>query len=91
MSDDLWQRQEIESPCVNICVIHPEARLCIGCFRTSDEIRQWSRFTSDERREIMAGLAERGKILIKRRGGRGAKLHRDRGVETAVVFAPKED
>lgn len=91
MGDDLWKRDEIESPCVKICVIHPEARLCIGCFRTPDEIRRWSRYTSDERRAIMAELEARGKTLVKRRGGRGARLGRERGVEPAVVFAPKED
>ena len=91
MKDDLWKRQEIESPCVNICVIHPEARLCIGCFRSAEEIRKWSRITAEERREIMAGLAERGKTLVKRRGGRGARLHRDPMAAQTVVFAPKED
>ncbi|WP_323006954.1 DUF1289 domain-containing protein [Pseudorhodobacter sp.] len=91
MSDDLWTRQEIESPCVKICVIHPEARLCIGCFRTGEEIQKWSRLTAQERRDIMDVLAERGKTLTKRRGGRDARMQRTRGPEPAVVFAPKED
>ena len=38
MTDGVWKRDEIESPCVKICVLHPEARICLGCLRTADEI-----------------------------------------------------
>ena len=38
MSDELWKRQEIESPCVKICVVHPTERICIGCHRSVEEI-----------------------------------------------------
>ena len=59
MKDDVWRRDEIESPCVKLCAVHPAARLCVGCLRTVDEIANWSRMTSDERREIMAALPSR--------------------------------
>ncbi|HET7408839.1 MAG TPA: DUF1289 domain-containing protein, partial [Paracoccaceae bacterium] len=59
MTDEVWKRAEVESPCVNICVVHPEARICIGCHRTPDEIARWSRMTPEERRAIMAELADR--------------------------------
>ena len=36
--DEIWQRDEIESPCVKLCVVHPEARICVGCYRSIDEI-----------------------------------------------------
>lgn len=75
-NDDLWQRNEIDSPCVKICVIHPTERICTGCLRSIDEITRWSRFTPDERREIMALLPERKGLLTKRRGGRSARLMR---------------
>lgn len=70
MTDDIWKRAEIESPCVKICVIHPEARLCVGCYRSIDEIGTWSRKTPEERRAIMADLPGRSAQLTKRRGGR---------------------
>ena len=38
MSDDVWKRNEIESPCVKVCVLQPETRICFGCYRTGDEI-----------------------------------------------------
>ncbi len=74
MNDDIWARNEIESPCVNICVIHPEARICIGCHRTGEEITCWSRLSPEARRTIMADLPSRGTRLQQRRGGRAARL-----------------
>ncbi len=70
MSDDVWKRDEIESPCTKVCVLHPEARICLGCFRTGDEIAGWGRMTRDERREIMEVLPDRKSLLPGRRGGR---------------------
>lgn len=71
MSDDVWKRDEIESPCVKICVIHPQTRLCSGCYRSIDEIGSWSRMSPFERKEIMKVLPERELLAKpKRRGGR---------------------
>lgn len=77
MSDTpVWTRKEIESPCVRVCVVHPEARICTGCYRTVDEISRWSKMTPDERHTIMADLPGRATQLRKRRGGRAARLDR---------------
>ena len=78
MTDTPWTRNEIDSPCVNICVIHPEARLCTGCLRSIDEITQWSRLTPEARRALMAGLPARARLIAQRRGGRVARLKRPR-------------
>ena len=76
MTDEIWSRAEIESPCVKICVVHPEARICTGCLRTIDEITQWSRMTPEARRAVMAALPDRRATLSQRRGGRAARLKR---------------
>ncbi|WP_299879297.1 DUF1289 domain-containing protein [uncultured Sulfitobacter sp.] len=76
MSDEVWKRQEIESPCVKICVIHPETRLCTGCMRSIDEIGSWGRMSPEVRRAIMDELPSRAGLLTKRRGGRAARLAR---------------
>jgi uncharacterized protein len=68
--------EEIASPCVKLCVVHPEERICVGCFRSIDEISGWSRMTHDERASVMAELPERAPRLAKRRGGRLARLER---------------
>ncbi len=76
MTDDIWKRDEVESPCINVCVVHPAARICTGCHRTIEEISLWSRMSSDERQEIVDDLPNRASKLKKRRGGRGARIER---------------
>jgi len=71
-TDDIWMRDEVESPCIKICSIHPESRLCVGCLRTIDEITGWGRMTQHERRALMTELPERQSLVQKRRGGRRA-------------------
>lgn len=75
-SDAIWTRAEIESPCIKICVIHPETRLCTGCLRSIDEIGAWSGMSAEQRSDIMAELPSRAPLLAKRRGGRAARLKR---------------
>ncbi len=77
MSDEIWKRAEIESPCIKVCVIHPVERICAGCLRSIDEIARWSRLTHEERLAIMEELPNRAPLLKKRRGGRAARLERD--------------
>ncbi|MWB78519.1 DUF1289 domain-containing protein [Pseudooceanicola sp. 216_PA32_1] len=78
MTDDtIWHRKEIDSPCVRICVVHPEARLCTGCLRSLDEIAGWSRYSDEERSRIMDELPSRKGLLARRRGGRAARLNRN--------------
>jgi len=74
MNDQVWSRDEVESPCVKICVIHPEERICAGCYRTLDEIAAWSRMAPEDRRAVMAELPARAPRLNKRRGGRAARV-----------------
>ena len=76
MTDEVWKRDEIESPCVKVCVVHPEARLCTGCLRSVDEITRWSRMTPEDRRAVIAELPGRAGLLTKRRGGRAARRAR---------------
>ena len=66
----VWRRAEIESPCVQVCVVHPETRLCIGCSRSIDEIGAWSSMAPEVRQTIMAELPTREPQPKGRRGGR---------------------
>lgn len=76
MNDDVWKRDEIDSPCIKVCVVHPEERICTGCLRSIDEITRWSRMTAEERATITAALPDRAPRLARRRGGRAARLKR---------------
>ena len=73
MKDETWKRAEVESPCVKVCVVHPQERLCVGCLRSLDEIARWSRMSPEERRGIMADLPDRAPRLRRRRGGSAAR------------------
>ncbi len=77
MTDTPWQRDEIESPCVKLCTIHPETRLCLGCARSIDEITAWGRMTPEARRAVMAELPSRKAAPSGRRGGRRGGLGQD--------------
>ena len=74
--DEVWKREEVQSPCVRICVVHPAERLCVGCLRTIEEISAWSRLTHEQRSTIMADLPARAPRLAKRRGGRIGRMER---------------
>lgn len=76
-SDAVWRRDEPDSPCIKICMLHPSEKICIGCGRTGDEIAAWGRMTAEERRGVTGALPERLKRLSapenrpsRRRGGR---------------------
>lgn len=81
MSNDIWKRAEIASPCIQVCVVHPGEGICTGCFRTIDEITRWSVMTGQERADITAALPDRARRLKKRRGGRAARLKNARPME----------
>lgn len=74
MRDEVWRRAEVDSPCVKICAIHPTERLCVGCFRTIEEITAWTRMDPEVRRAVLAELPARAPRLTQRRGGRMARL-----------------
>ena len=47
------------SPCINICKMHPQTGLCEGCFRTIDEIAQWSTATEEMKRKVWVAIKRR--------------------------------
>ncbi len=55
----------VTSPCIKVCVVHPEARICIGCHRTLDEIAGWTRMTEAERAAVVADLPGRAARLAR--------------------------
>ncbi|TVQ36046.1 MAG: DUF1289 domain-containing protein [Wenzhouxiangella sp.] len=53
----------IESPCIGTCTLGPEG-LCIGCFRSGEEIAGWLAFSPEQRRDIISALPERAQRLF---------------------------
>lgn len=48
----------IESPCISICVLDDE-QMCLGCYRTLDEIGVWSNATEEQRQNIIDAAVQR--------------------------------
>ena len=46
------------SPCINICRLNNNG-ICVGCYRTVNEIANWTKYTDAERSEIISILKER--------------------------------
>lgn len=62
------------TPCISVCKIDQETRTCQGCGRSLDEIRDWSKYSDQERLDIMRRLG------YGKRMGREERIRRyDRG------------
>lgn len=81
--EPVWTRDEPDSPCLRICVQHPQAGICIGCHRTAEEVSSWAAYTPERRAQLLEELPGRVALLraagVRRRGGRqrtqGASSH----------------
>jgi hypothetical protein len=49
----------IETPCRNVCQLDRAGALCTGCGRTVAEIAAWTRYTPQQRSEIIKQLPAR--------------------------------
>ena len=49
----------MKSPCIAVCQIDKQTNMCVGCYRTMDEIMQWRTLTDDERDVIMHDIPQR--------------------------------
>ena len=49
----------IASPCTAVCSMDEKRELCTGCYRTLDEIMQWSRFNGEKKHQVNTAAAER--------------------------------
>jgi uncharacterized protein len=50
----------IESPCISICALD-ENDICVGCYRSAEEITRWSQADNVERRSIIASAVTRAR------------------------------
>lgn len=49
----------IATPCVKVCVVDGESGLCLGCYRTLNEVATWARIPEADRLALMAQLPQR--------------------------------
>ncbi|MEZ5436596.1 MAG: DUF1289 domain-containing protein [Pseudomonadales bacterium] len=60
IDDTLEKEVLIASPCISICALD-ENDVCVGCYRSGQEITRWSVADNTERRTILVSAAERAK------------------------------
>ena len=53
----------VTSPCVSICALD-ENDVCLGCYRTGQEITDWGSMDNDERQKVMQKVAERERAAM---------------------------
>jgi len=53
-----------ESPCVRNCCLDSDD-ICMGCFRSIDEITSWNAASAEERKIILKRALERRDIAVK--------------------------
>jgi predicted Fe-S protein YdhL (DUF1289 family) len=51
--------RDVPSPCVDVCRMNDATGVCEGCFRTIDEIANWSVMSASGKRMVLARIKER--------------------------------
>lgn len=59
---DAENAEVVPSPCISVCRMTPDRSHCEGCWRTLDELRDWSTASGAERRAIWRNLLARAGI-----------------------------
>ena len=49
----------VPSPCISVCRMDAASGLCVGCFRTLDEICQWSGASPQGKRQVWTLIEQR--------------------------------
>ncbi|MDH5392887.1 MAG: DUF1289 domain-containing protein [Gammaproteobacteria bacterium] len=52
---------EVKSPCVRNCCLD-DNDICMGCFRTLDEIKRWISLTQHQKMSVLKQSAQRKKL-----------------------------
>ena len=52
------QPQEPASPCISVCALD-ENDVCMGCYRTAEEVTEWFTATPEQKQRILQRAAQR--------------------------------
>jgi len=61
--------QPVRTPCVKVCIVDGESGLCLGCYRTLNEIAAWATLPAEIREQLMAELPRRRDRIDPRKLG----------------------
>ncbi len=52
-------QNEIQSPCIGVCTVDDSTGMCLGCYRTVDEIKGWWDMNPKDQKNLLIALEER--------------------------------
>ncbi len=55
---------KVKSPCISVCVLD-QNDICEGCYRSAEEITDWSELSNRHKQDVMVKVRERFKQLNK--------------------------
>lgn len=53
------EEPHVPSPCVSVCLMHPDGGHCEGCLRTLPEIGSWGRMSDEAKRLVWRSIQQR--------------------------------
>lgn len=53
----MFKSKKIQSPCKDICITRKG--VCVGCFRSLEEIANWKNYTEEEKAQVLENIKER--------------------------------
>jgi len=62
------------SPCISVCKADEELGVCIGCYRTPDEVASWKTSSEASQYEILKDLPLRRKKILR-------EMYQDRDIK----------
>ncbi|HKQ30802.1 MAG TPA: DUF1289 domain-containing protein [Burkholderiales bacterium] len=57
------------SPCNRHCTLNPDTNICMGCYRTLEEILGWAKYKPQEKQAVLDKLPDRRAEHARNRSG----------------------
>jgi uncharacterized protein len=56
--------EEIQSPCIGVCVVDETSQLCQGCFRSLNEIKDWWDLDNAQKKVVVETASQRANAMF---------------------------
>ncbi len=48
----LKKKTGLGNPCIHVCTLD-DNKICLGCYRSAEEVRNWFRYTDEQKKETL--------------------------------------
>ena len=56
--------EDVQSPCIGVCIVDETSQLCQGCFRTLGEIQGWSDLDHAQKKIVAENVNQRANAFL---------------------------